>query len=394
MEYKEKKPMGIYVHIPFCVKKCDYCDFVSQTPDSALLVDDYLKALRAELLNAPEKYGFKTEEYETATIYIGGGTPSILEGYMIEDIVGVIRDRYSVKSDAEITIEMNPGTVSEDKLSAYKNAGINRVSIGLQSANDDELKLLSRIHDHGTFLKCFDMVREAGFDNINVDIMTALPGQDEEKLLRTLNAVTALSPSHISAYSLIIEENTPFYERYSKGGSLHDTLPDEESERALYHLAVKQLALFGYDQYEISNFSLKDKYSRHNVSYWKRTPYIGAGLNASSLMGNIRYRNTSDMQKYIADPLSDACFDEKIRLTRDDEMDETMFLGLRMIEGVNAECFKDLYGVSMYEIYGSEIDKLRCLGLLFDDGLSVRMTERGIDYGNYVFSCFLRGQGV
>ncbi|MCR4740864.1 MAG: radical SAM family heme chaperone HemW [Lachnospiraceae bacterium] len=383
-----KDKMGIYVHIPFCKRKCDYCDFVSQTADKAL-TGRYVNALVSELFSLEEKYGFSKKEYDIATVYIGGGTPSVLEGSDILRIVGVIRDTYSVLPDAEITIEINPGTVTEDKLRCYRDAGINRISIGLQSANDDELKLLSRIHDFKSFLNCYELVGKAGFDNVNVDIMTALPGQSEERLLNTLNTVIGLSPGHISAYSLMIEENTPFYDRYAEGAPHEHELPGEDEERKLYYLTRDTLGEAGYEQYEISNFALKDKYSRHNVSYWKRIPYLGAGLNASGLVNEIRYRNTSDINRYMEAPASPDIFEEKIVLSENDRMDETMFLGLPMNEGVSATDFLRTFGISMYEKYGNVIEKLAYDGLIQGDEKGIRLTDRGRDYGNYVFSRFL-----
>lgn len=417
----DKKPLGIYVHIPFCVKKCLYCDFVSipgvPEDDTNLygLSDSYVGALLKEIDKYRGKYRCRDTEYEVKTVYIGGGTPSVLAPVYIVKILEQIKESFVIDEDAEITIEVNPGTVDINKLKAYREAGINRLSIGLQSANDNELKALGRIHDADDFAKAYEDAVAAGFDNINVDIMTAIPYQTMDSLKRTLDMVTGLKqkPGHISAYSLIIEEGTPFYEIYGKnkypeGPALHQEvspcprgrdgdkktvpmLPDEETERAMYHFAVGYLKKHGYERYEISNFAIPGHESRHNTAYWKRRDYIGFGLAASSLVNDVRYKNTSNIETYLPDPLTRDSLEEEIRLSRDDGMSEFMFLGLRMSEGVKEEDFSREFVAGIRDVYGDEIKRLIKDGLLTIDEAADRyfLTDKGIDYGNYVFSRFL-----
>lgn len=386
-----KKPLGIYVHIPFCVKKCDYCDFISfpagDEGKDGSVCQKYTDSIIKEIIGYRAKFGCKDTEFNVKTVYIGGGTPSVLAPVCIVRILECIRGTFEVDDDAEITIEVNPGTVNYDKLNEYRRSGINRLSIGLQSANDNELKELGRIHDLDTFLRTYDSALAAGFDNINVDVMTAIPGQTTESLTATLDIVTGLEPGprHISAYSLILEEGTPFYEKY--GGETWD----EERERAMYHYTVDYLKKKGFERYEISNFSIPGYESRHNTSYWKRVDYIGFGLAASSLVNNTRYKNTVKLEDYIKTPLSVELFEENIKLDREDRMSEFMFLGLRMSEGVCESDFEREFGISLFDVYGDAIVKMTKEGLLVFDSVKRRcfLSENGIDYGNYVFSEFI-----
>ena len=349
---------------------------------------DYIDALIKEIKGYRDKYVYKEKAYRPATVYIGGGTPSCIDEELIGRVMECLENEfgYSDGGEIEITIEVNPGTVTGEKLKAYKSYGINRLSIGLQSADDNELKQLGRIHNFDDFLKTYEAAREAGFENINVDLMTAIPGQTIRSLEHTLERVTGLSPEHISAYSLIIEENTPFFEKY---GDPALRPFDEDTERLMYHTAVEYLREHGYHRYEISNFAKAGHESRHNTSYWKRQNYFGFGLGASSLIDNIRYKNTSSFEKYTDDPLSADQFDEETRLGRTDCMEEFMFLGLRLSEGVSADEFMREFEISIYDEYGKEIRKFMREGLLEEDAGKIRLTENGIDYGNYVFSGFL-----
>ena len=402
-----KKPLGIYVHIPFCVRKCKYCDFVSfpvgepgESGESA-----YVDAVIKEIRGYRDKFGCADTEYEVKTVYIGGGTPSVIAPFYIVRILDSIRETFLLGKDAEITIEVNPGTVDPDKLKTYRDAGINRISIGLQSVSDTELKALGRIHDFNDFMKAYKDAAAAGFGNINVDVMTAIPYQTMDSLRVTLDTVTGLSPKpvHISAYSLIIEEGTPFYDIYG-GGENHEgpalhrdmfsqcaQLPDEETERAMYHFTADYLKEHGYERYEISNFAIPGYESRHNSAYWRRRDYTGFGLAASSLVNGKRYKNTLKMEDYIKEPLSRELFEESIELTQDDEMSEYMFLGLRMSEGVRADDFKREFGTGLMNWYGDEIKCLMKEGLLARDDAKDRyyLTDKGVDYGNYVFSRFV-----
>ena len=285
------KELELYLHIPFCVKKCNYCDFLSAPAEEetrAAYVDALLEEIR----------GFEDpEDYEVVTVFFGGGTPSILPGQEIFRIMEALREKFSFRKGAEITLEANPGTVDKEKLSCYKKAGINRLSFGLQSADAEELKKLGRIHTWEKFLESFQLAREAGFSNINVDLMSALPGQTKESWEKTLRQVLALQPEHISAYSLIIEEGTPFYQLYEKdverrdAGEEPELLPSEEEERAMYEATGRILKEQGYLHYEISNYAKPGRECRHNLGYWQRRDYLGFGLGASTLLNPVRYKN-------------------------------------------------------------------------------------------------------
>ena len=394
----EKKPLGIYVHIPFCVKKCDYCDFVSfplgKSGDTSHDSRAYIDALIKEIRGYKDKFGCKDTEYEVKTVYIGGGTPSVLAPSFIVRIFDCIREVFDINDKAEMTIEVNPGTVDDEKLKVYREAGINRLSMGLQSADDNELKELGRIHDLADFLRSYESASAAGFDNINVDIMTAIPLQTMDSLKVTLDTVTSLmpQPKHISTYSLILEEGTLFYEKYvTRKMSSCPILPDEDLERAMYHFAVGHLKDHGYERYEISNFAIPGYESRHNSAYWRRRDYLGFGLAASSLVNEVRYRNTIKFNEYLKNPCSNELFEEETVLTQGDRMSEFMFLGLRMAEGVKAGDFAREFDSGITDVYGDEINRLIKDGLLFHDTSDDRycLTDKGVDYGNYVFSRFV-----
>ncbi|MCR5357710.1 MAG: radical SAM family heme chaperone HemW [Lachnospiraceae bacterium] len=380
------RPLGIYIHVPFCVRKCGYCDFLSM-PSGKEGMDDYIFALIEEIKGYGEKYKCEGSEYEVKSVYIGGGTPSLLLPDAVGRVMDSLHETFAFANDkgVEVTLESNPGTVTMASLNGYVKCGINRLSIGLQSANDNELKTLGRIHDSAAFFKAFDMAVDAGFENINVDIMTAIPGQTLNSLENTLKTVTGLGCTHISAYSLILEEGTPFYEKYSS----KEGLPDEDEEREMYHFTVSYLERRGYLRYEISNFSLPGYESRHNTAYWERDDYIGFGLGASSLIKDTRYKNTAIMKEYIMSPLSRDIFSEQITLSGRDRMAEYMFLGLRMSRGVSEDGFKKEFLTGIDGIYKNELDALKRDGLILRDSGRIKLTEKGIDYGNYVFSRFL-----
>ena len=260
-----KKDLGIYIHIPFCARKCAYCDFLSAPATEEVKVQ-YVKALKKEI----EAFREMGQAYETVTVFFGGGTPSLLTGEQLVEILKEVNRCCPIRSGAEITVECNPGTLTEEKLKAYKRAGVSRLSMGLQSAQNEELKKLGRIHTWEEFLISYEMAREKGFGNINVDLMSALPGQRRKTWADTLEQVLKLSPEHISAYSLIIEEGTPFYERYSPGGPLSEELPDEDTERQMYYDTKEILERAGYERYEISNYAKPGYLCRHNLAYWNR----------------------------------------------------------------------------------------------------------------------------
>ena len=380
------KELELYLHIPFCVKKCNYCDFLSAPAEEetrAAYVDALLEEIR----------GFEDpEDYEVVTVFFGGGTPSILPGQEIFRIMEALREKFSFRKGAEITLEANPGTVDKEKLSCYKKAGINRLSFGLQSADAEELKKLGRIHTWEKFLESFQLAREAGFSNINVDLMSALPGQTKESWEKTLRQVLALQPEHISAYSLIIEEGTPFYQLYEKdverrdAGEEPELLPSEEEERAMYEATGRILKEQGYLHYEISNYAKPGRECRHNLGYWQRRDYLGFGLGAATLLNPVRYKNTEDLEAYLGGDFSKKEF---FVLTKDNQIEETMFLGLRVLEGVSKEQFREHFSCELRVVYRKELEKLEQEGLLEEEGDFVRLTSRGIDLSNPVLAEFL-----
>ena len=383
-----KKEAEIYIHIPFCVKKCAYCDFLS-APATREVQKQYVQRLIEEISTSK----WAGEGISVPTIFIGGGTPSILPGEEIKTILETIRSYFDVAVDAEITIECNPGTLDKEKLVAYKAAGVNRLSIGLQSTNDKELALLGRIHSYDEFKESYALARQMGFDNINVDLMSALPGQSLMSYQETLNKVCELKPEHISAYSLIVEEGTPFYEQYGEDNLLREKgkiprlLPSEEEERKMYEFTKYYLEAEGYKRYEISNYA-KDGYEcRHNKGYWERTPYIGFGLGASGLMDETRCQNEGNLAEYLQGQF----MGESHLLSETEQMEEFMFLGLRLTEGISLEKFYGNYGVDMHEIYGEKINNLIENKLLEEDKLNhkLRLTDYGRDISNYVLSHFL-----
>ena len=400
--------LEIYIHIPFCVKKCDYCDFLS-APADLETKEKYVEALINEIkLNKN-----KMSEYVVDTVFIGGGTPSLLEENQISKIMSVLKDNCNMSENPEITIECNPGTITESKLLEYKKSGINRISFGLQSANDEELKSIGRIHNYAGYLESYNLARKCGFDNINVDLMSALPGQTLKSYEETLNKVVRLEPEHISAYSLIVEENTLMYDRVKKAQIKGiNILPDEESERKMYYLTNNILRSNGYRKYEISNYSKPGKECKHNIGYWQRKEYLGFGIGAASLYKENRYNNISDINKYI-EVLTNNIKENSInnvgnssevenqvnilnsivknlqQLTERDRMEEFMFLGLRMMEGVSMEKFEQYFGKTYMEVYGKVQKRMEDKRFLINDNGYVKLTEFGIDLSNYVMSEFL-----
>lgn len=372
------KPLSVYIHIPFCVQKCKYCDFLS-APSTRENMELYMDALKKEMISESVKY----EEYEIETIFFGGGTPSILDEGQIEDCIDVLRTNYQISKLCEITLEMNPGTASMQKLEGWKRAGVNRLSIGLQSANDSELRLIGRIHDFDTFVKSYDQAKAAGFDNINVDLMSALPGQTISGWRETLNKVLLLEPDHISAYSLIIEEGTPL----SKHIDEYPPVPSEDEDREMYRDTKRILKEHGFMRYEVSNYAKEGKECKHNVTYWTRGNYAGFGLGASSMVENIRWHNTENMDKYIKNPTESKEDMEKLSLN--DCMEEFMFLGLRMMQGVSKKRFFKEFDMNMDEVYGDVLKKWEKTGHLKMEGDNVSLTDSGIDISNAIFTDFL-----
>ncbi len=382
-----KKAMQLYIHIPFCVKKCDYCDFLSFSANEQMQ-EAYVKALEREL----DFYGETYQERFLSTIFIGGGTPSWLDVRLMDVIFSAVYRNFEVAKDAEITIECNPGTVTDEKFTVYKKLGINRLSIGLQSANNEELKILGRIHTFEQFLRTYDKARHHGFTNVNVDLMSSLPGQSTEDFEKSLKKVVRLRPEHISAYSLIIEEGTPFYEKYEADakrqaeGLPTELLPSEEEEYKTTKRTREILQAEGYHWYEISNFAKPGKECRHNIGYWKRVDYLGVGLGAASLIDNVRYVNTNDIYQYIKAPERAA---EGERINRTAQMEEFLFLGLRMTDGFFRQEFEDAFGVAIEGVYGDVLKKLQKEELIIQREGMIRLSEQGIDVSNYVLSQFL-----
>ena len=386
-----KKEIGIYVHIPFCIRKCYYCDFVSFTNQEEN-IEKYIEAVIKEI----ESY--ELEEYNVTTIYIGGGTPSSIESRYIEKILHKIKEKIinneTKFNDIEITIEINPGTIDRKKLQNYEEMGINRLSIGLQSTNNEILKNIGRIHTYEEFLEGYILARSIGFDNINVDLMIGLPNQTIEKIKDSVEKVINLEPEHISVYSLIIEEGTKIENLLNMNKI---TLPEEELERNMYWYVKNKLELNGYIHYEISNFAKENKQSKHNVNCWEQKEYIGIGTAAYSYLNNIRYGNTSNIQKYIEtqDFKSKKEVEKnKIRIidevqTLEDKKKEYMLLSLRKIEGVSIKKFKEKYVENPIFLYRKQLEKLVNENLLTIDGDNIKLTNKGLDLANLVWEEFV-----
>lgn len=382
---RSKKELELYIHIPFCVKKCAYCDFLSGAQDEET-IKKYINALVKEI------YGHhkQTLEYLVSSIFLGGGTPSILKTQQVQQIFDALKHTFHISQDAEITIEANPGTVTKEKLETYRRCGINRISFGLQSANNEELKLLGRIHTYEEFLESFRWARECGFDNINVDLISAIPKQTVASWEDTLQKVIALHPEHISAYSLIVEEGTPFAEVYGEGYPREKDLPDEEEERKIYYRTEELLEETGYHCYEISNYAKKGRECKHNLGYWERKEYLGIGLGAASLIDNTRYKNTDNLAYYIKNASRLEMIQEDMQvLSPTEQMEEFIFLGLRKMEGISEKEFTEKFGMNIEECYGHQIEKLLKEGLLQKRDGRIMLTRRGIDVSNYVFAEFL-----
>lgn len=387
-----KKDLELYIHIPFCARKCAYCDFLSfVAPERAYR--DYMDKLIEEIYGQSGNFA----GYCVTTVFVGGGTPSVLPAFLIEELFAVLYECFDIAEDAEITLESNPGTLTMEKLETYRQSGINRLSIGLQSADDQELRYLGRIHSYDDFLKSYQRARQAGFENINVDLMSALPGQTVHSWKTTLRKVMMLKPEHISAYSLIIEEGTPFYARYggeilNRGGEeVLPDLPDEDADREMYHLTKELMHAQGYGRYEISNYARSGYECRHNIGYWNGTEYLGLGLGASSYTFGFRYHNTTDFKEYLSLNLREggAAARDIQELSLEDRMEEFMFLGLRMMQGVSGSEFLERFGQNMWNVYGDVLPRLQEQGLIEVDAPWVRLTELGIDVSNVVLSEFL-----
>ena len=386
--------ISLYVHIPFCLRKCRYCDFLS-APQADIDRERYVKALIREIKTQKDCPAGRPVD----TVFFGGGTPSVLSADQIGRIIDALREVFLILPDAEVSLETNPGTADFDKLSAFKKAGINRLSMGVQSMHDEELRLLGRIHTADQALEAFKTARAAGFDNINIDLMSALPGQTFDSWADSLRQAVEWRPEHISAYSLIIEPGTPFSALYETGEL--PPLPDEETDRKMYHYTREYLAQHGYGRYEISNYALKGRECRHNSGYWTGHPYLGFGIGAASYVNGARFSNIPDFETYIVEmekagiPAEIEQVYEKVRteihsLTEQEKMEEFMFLGLRMTAGVKTSDFASRFGKSLDEVYGDVIRRHLAQGLLQRTPEGFCLTERGTDVSNYVMADYLQ----
>ena len=387
------KKIGLYVHIPFCKQKCEYCDFKSYAGKEKL-INEYIKWLKIEIgeVGNGNKLDYESGRDDLVvinTIYIGGGTPSVLEPEQIQEIMETIKNSFQIEKNAEITIEINPGTVDEEKLRIYKESGINRISIGLQSTHDRLLKKLGRIHTYQDFLETYNLARKIGFKNINVDLMLGLPNQTIHDLEDSIKEIITLKPEHISVYSLIIEEGTPFEKRVL---NYEMKLPDDELERKMYWKTKEMLQKAGYIHYEISNFAKKGYESKHNTNCWNQEEYIGVGVAAHSYTNNVRYSNIDSVEEYIenyktGDISNNFVFHEK--QDKNAKMKEFMMLGLRKIEGVNICSFKSKFAENPIYVFRKELEKLVNEELLEIDGDVIKLTDTGLYLANLVWEEFV-----
>ena len=386
--------ISLYVHIPFCLRKCRYCDFLS-APQTDIDRERYVKALIREIKTQKDCPAGRPVD----TVFFGGGTPSVLSADQIGRIIDALREVFLILPDAEVSLETNPGTADFEKLSAFKEAGINRLSMGVQSMHDEELHLLGRIHTAEQALEAFKTARAAGFDNINIDLMSALPGQTFDSWADSLRQAVEWRPEHISAYSLIIEPGTPFSALYDAGEL--PPFPDEETDRKMYHYTREYLAQHGYGRYEISNYALKGRECRHNSGYWTGHPYLGFGIGAASYVNGARFSNITDFETYSVEmekagiPAEIEQVYGKVRteihsLTEQEKMEEFMFLGLRMTAGVKTSDFASRFGKSLDEVYGDVIRRHLAQGLLQRTPEGFCLTERGTDVSNYVMADYLQ----
>lgn len=404
MMINRKETLALYVHVPFCVQKCLYCDFLSAPADEDTQTR-YVQALIRELTYWQEKI---QGQYEISSVFIGGGTPTVLSPRLLEQLGTAIREMLmqingdsvlELKSeqdghwttDVEYTMEANPGTLTKEHVAVLKQMGVNRISLGLQSAQDHELRRLGRIHTYQDFRQSYELLRVQGFQNINIDLMADIPGQTFQTYTATLAKVVSLQPEHISSYSLIVEEGTPFYEM-QQAGTLE--IPSEETDRQMYEYTEEFLQRQGYERYEISNYARPPYACRHNQSYWKMEEYLGLGLGASSYFGGERTRNETDLKSYLSQKP-----DEHIQtghtLSKREKMEEYVFLGLRMMQGISLSAYQRRFEIDFHELYGDILLSLMKNGLLAESENRDRiyLTKRGIDLSNRVLAEFLLDEG-
>ncbi len=365
---------GLYIHIPFCIQKCRYCDFVSYT-GMETEAHNYISSVIEEM----EEY--RGEEIDT--VFIGGGTPTILPYQETDRLLKACFERFKIGSDCEFTVEANPGTLDADKISALNDGGVNRISVGVQSFNDGELKKIGRIHDAKTAYNTIWKLSEAGFSNINIDLMTSLPNQTVKSLAATLNTAMKLPITHISAYSLIIEDGTPIAKEYHDGEL---TLPDEDADREMYEYTIKTLAKNGFNQYEISNFAKQGCECRHNIKYWQCREYIGLGAAAHSYLNGKRFYNTSELSEYMSE---NRHTNDIITLTEQDKISEFMIMGLRMNIGISENEFKKRFKKSIDDVYKAEIEKFIEYGFLVRNNGFIRFSDKGRNVSNSILCEFV-----
>ena len=376
----KNKKLGIYIHIPFCARKCNYCDFLS-APETRETKERYLSLLDREM----QLYKEIVSAREADTLFIGGGTPSFLETDLTDKLLCSVKKWIPSENLKEFTIECNPNSVTEEKLNLYKEAGVTRISLGMQSACDEELKKLGRLHSVKEFEKAYELVRKHGFERVNIDVMAAIPGQTTESYKHTLEYVVGLSPEHISSYSLIIEEGTPFYDKYRENPPV-----DEDTDRQMYDLTKEILGRHGYHRYEISNYAKEGQECIHNLKYWQGGDYLGFGLGAASCMEHERWSNVRGLTDY-EDRIcrGQKPVEQTEELGEEEQKAEFMFLGLRCMEGVSAERFEKRFHQSLEEWYGKVLHKYENMGLMRLVNGNWQLTEQGIDVSNHIFADFL-----
>ncbi|MCI8833604.1 MAG: oxygen-independent coproporphyrinogen III oxidase [Clostridia bacterium] len=364
--------VNLYIHIPFCKKKCFYCDFISY-PNKDDYIEEYIDTVIKEYSN------YKAEEYIIKTVYIGGGTPSYIDSKYIVKLLKEI----NIEKAEEITIEINPGTVTKEKLRDYKKAGINRLSIGLQATQDILLKEIGRIHTYNEFLNTYNIAREIGFKNINIDLMLALPKQHIEDIIQSVKKIIELNPEHISIYSLILEEGTKMYDMVNKQKCI---LPKEDEEREMYWTVKKILEKNGYNHYEISNFAKNGYHSKHNIDCWNQKEYIGIGVSAHSYLDNRRYSNLGNIEEYIKNYNDKEIHEIQDKISQEKEY---MILGLRKLEGVYISEFELKFNENPIYLFRNELNKLVNLELIEIDLNNIRLTDKGLDLANIVWEEFI-----